>query len=70
VINRAILEAQKQHYQKGREEALAALERAKANYSAFNGAIEACDNFLALLNNLESEASKMSNPPIENKQET
>ena len=68
MINRAILEAQKEHYQKGREEAATALEKAKANLSAFSGAIEACDNFLALLTNLEGGASETPNPPetIEN----
>jgi len=50
-INRAVLEAQKELYMKGREGAVASV-------SAFNGAIEAIDNLLALLAQAEEAAKK------------
>ena len=59
MITRAILEAQRDQYQKGRELALAALEKAKAEFNIFNGAIEACNGLLVILTAMEDfEASK------------
>ncbi len=57
MINREILEAQLGLYQQGRTEALAALDRIKADINAFNGAIEACENFLRILGSLEEAKS-------------
>jgi len=59
MITRAILEVQRDQYQKGRELALTALEKAKAEFNIFNGAIEACNGLLVILTAMEEfEASK------------
>ena len=47
MINRAILDAQRGQYVKGREQAVASV-------SAFNGAIECIDNLLKLLDEYEA----------------
>lgn len=50
MINREILETQRAQYVKGREQAV-------ANVSVFNGAIEAVDQLLALLTEIEGAQS-------------
>jgi len=49
MITREILEAQINLYQQGRAEALATSEKARADVNAFNGAIEACENMLRII---------------------
>ena len=53
MITREILEAQIGLYQKGGQQAAVALEKAKSDFNAFNGAIEACENLLRILGELE-----------------
>ena len=48
MITREILGAQLDLYKQGRQQALEALEKAKADVNAFNGAIEACENLLRI----------------------
>ena len=58
MITKEILEAQLGLYQKGREQALTNLEKAKADVSAFNGAIECCNNLLNVLKDLTEGKSE------------
>jgi len=61
MITRAVLETQRDQYQKGRELALTALEKAKAEYNVFNGAVEACNGLLVILTAMEEfETSKLA----------
>jgi len=53
MITRAILEAQRSLYVKGREEAIASI-------SAFNGAIECIDNLLELVKQVEDHEAIQS----------
>ena len=53
-INRAILEAQLAMYQQGRNQSVGALEKAKAEFNAFNGAIDACEGLLKILSEMEA----------------
>jgi len=46
MITRPILEAQRELYVKGKDQALAKVNEAAASVNAFNGAIEAIDNML------------------------
>ena len=55
MITREILNAQLELYKKGKQQALAALEKAKADFSAFNGAIEACENLLKIEEELSNK---------------
>ena len=48
MINRAILEAQLGQYRKGKEQAVAAFNKAQADLYLFDGAIEACNAFLVI----------------------
>lgn len=61
MITKEILEAQKGLYQKAREHWMKALGEANANVSATGGAIDACENLLKILRELESaeESSKV-----------
>ena len=59
MITREILEAQLGLYKNGQTQAVSAFEKAKADVSAFNGAIEACNNLLRILGEME-EAKKKS----------
>lgn len=54
MITREILETQRGQYVKGRE-------RAVANVSVFNGAIEAMDHLLALVTEIEAAQSTTDN---------
>lgn len=58
MITREILETQLEQYQQGRAQAINAFEKAKADVSAFNGAIEAVNNLLRILGGLEKAKSK------------
>ena len=58
MITREILEAQLGQYQQGQTQAINAFEKAKAEVSAFNGAIEAVNNMLRILGELEDAKSK------------
>ena len=59
MITREILDAQLGQYQQGQAQAINAFEKAKADVSAFNGAIEAVKNLLRILGEME-EAKKKS----------
>lgn len=59
MITREILEAQLGLHRQGQVQAIDAFEKAKADVSAFNGAIEAVNNMLRILGELE-EAKKKS----------
>ena len=48
MINRAILEAQLKQYEKGKEQAATAFNKAQADLYMFDGAIEACTSLLAI----------------------
>jgi len=55
VISRAVLNAQREQYVKGREQAVASV-------SAFNGAIEAIDNLLGLCDEYDAaQANRQDN---------
>jgi hypothetical protein len=54
MITREVLEAQRGQYVKGREQAV-------ANVSVFNGAIEAMDQLLALVTEIEAAQAKVDN---------
>ena len=58
MITREHLEAQLGLYKRGQAQAIAALEKAKAEVSAFSGAIEACTNLLRILGEMEEAKSK------------
>jgi len=60
MITREILEAQLGLYQQARQQSVQAIENAKANFSAASGAIEACENFLRILGQLEVAQSQKS----------
>ena len=54
-MNKEVIKAQLNLYINGRQQALQALEKAKADYSAFNGAIEACENLMRIEDELTKE---------------
>jgi len=58
MITREILEAQLGQYQRRQAQAINAFEKAKAEVSAFNGAIEAVNNMLRILGELEDAKNK------------
>ena len=58
MITREILEAQLGLYKNGQTQAVIAFEKAKADGSAFNGAIEAVNNMLRILGELEDAKKK------------
>jgi len=58
MITREILEAQLGQYQQRQAQAINAFEKAKAEVSAFNGAIEAVNNMLRILGELEEAKAK------------
>lgn len=60
MITREILEAQLGQYREGQAQAINAFEKAKADVSAFNGAIEAVNNMLRILGELEEAKSQES----------
>lgn len=60
MITRKIIEAQLRQYESDQKRALIAVEQAKANLAAFNGAIEACNLFLKMEATLVTEQSKKS----------
>ena len=53
MITREILEAQLEIYRKNKVQAIEVLEQVKANASALIGAIDACENLLRILGELE-----------------
>lgn len=57
-MNKEILTAQLDLYKKGREQALAAFEKVKADINSFNGAIEACENLLRIEEGLTNSEEK------------
>lgn len=66
MINETILKAQIELYQKGQQQAIMALEKAKAQLAHFGGAIDACQHLLELDGKLtEAQAAKAgaSEPP-------
>jgi len=69
MITREHLEAQLDLYKKGQAQAINAFEKAKADISAFNGAIEACNNLLRILGEME-DAEKKSQESSTAKEET
>ena len=76
MITKEILQAQLDLYNQGKQRALEAFEKAKADVSAFSGAIEACEHLLGVAEELEaanpdgSPGDAGSEPkPGENKQE-
>jgi len=60
MITREILETQLGQYREGQAQAINAFEKAKAEVSAFNGAIEAVNNMLRILGELENAKSPES----------
>ena len=58
MITREILEAQLGLYKQGQAQAINAFEKAKADVSAFNGAIEAVNNLLRILGEMEAAKKK------------
>lgn len=69
MISREILEAQLGLYQTAQVRAMDELEKAKANLAACGGAIEACQNLLRILTQME-EAEKPEVDPQDDKQKT
>jgi len=57
-VNKEVIKAQLDLYINGRQQALQALEKAKADYSAFNGAIEACENLMRIEEELTQKETK------------
>ena len=53
-----ILKAQLDLYKKGKEQALAAFEKVKADVNSFNGAIEACENLIRIEEELKQKEIK------------
>lgn len=64
MITKEILQAQLDLYKKGKEQALAAFEKVKADINSFNGAIEACENLLRVEGELSKESSKEINTEV------
>lgn len=66
MISKEIITAQLDLYRKGQKQALEVLEKAKADVSAFSGAIEACTNFLRIEDELvagqSAESSEEAKP--------
>ena len=58
MINRVILEAQLGQYKKGKELAVIAFNKAQADLYMFDGAIEACNAFLAIEKAMEDYEDK------------
>ena len=58
MVNRAILEAQLGQYKKGKEQAVAAFNKAQADLYLFDGAIEACNALLAIEKAMEDYEDK------------
>ena len=48
MMNRVVLETQLNQYRKGKEQAIAAFNKAQADLYMFDGAIEACTSLLAM----------------------
>jgi len=48
MMNRKVLEAQLEQYKKGKEQAMAAFNKAQADLYMFDGAIEACTTLLLI----------------------
>ncbi len=60
MINRVILETQLDQYRKGKEQTIAAFNKAQADLYMFDGAIEACTSLLAIERAMEEhEAAKV-----------
>jgi len=59
MMNRVVLETQLNQYRKGKEQAIAAFNKAQADLYMFDGAIEACTSLLAIERAMEEhEAAK------------
>ena len=65
MITKEILKAQLDLYMKGRQQTMAALEKAKADVNAFNGAIETCENFIRIEDELTAEKVRESDKAAE-----
>jgi len=59
-MNKEILKAQLDLYIKGKQQALEAFEKAKADLNAFSGAIEACENLIRIEEELIAAQPKES----------
>lgn len=57
-MNKEVLTAQLDLYKKGKEQALAAFEKVKADVNSFNGAIEACENLMRIEEELTQKENK------------
>jgi len=68
MITKEILKAQLDLYIEGRKHALEAFEKAKADVSAFNGAIEACESLIKLEEELAN--TEESSEVEKNKEDT
>lgn len=65
MITEEILKEQLELYKKGRQQAIDALEKVKADINAFNGAIEACEGLLKLNEELEAaQSTETTQEPI------
>jgi hypothetical protein len=64
MITRPILEAQREMYAKGKDQAVASANEAAARVNAFNGAIEAIDHLLTICAQ-EEEAQAAADKPAE-----
>ena len=58
MITKEVLQAQLELYKKGKQQALDAFEKVKADVNSFNGAIEAVETLMRLEESLTSEESK------------
>jgi hypothetical protein len=67
MITREVIKAQLDLYVQGRQKAEEALERAKADVNAFNGAIEACNSLLNINDDLEKGNSESKDPKPDSK---
>lgn len=63
MVSREILEAQKGLYEKGKQQAMVNLEKAKADFSAINGAIKACDDLLRIISQMEEAECRKDQKP-------
>jgi len=64
MINRAIIEAQLEQYKRGKEQSVAAFNKAQADLLAFDGAIEACFALLAIEKAFEDKETADKNAVI------
>jgi RecA/RadA recombinase len=65
-MNREIIQAQLDLYMQGRQQALEALEKARADVNAFNGAIEACNVLMTIEGGLERGSNEETKQEVDN----